>query len=64
MKAATRPTHFGHAFVDQAERTLDKNTLHGEKTLAEPLPVDWIDIDIDTPRDWAIAEAFVPFWKE
>lgn len=48
----------GHAILLRPKRTLDKGTLLGEFVRAEPLPVDWADIDIDTPCDWDLAQAY------
>ena len=48
----------GHAILLRPKMTLDKGTLLGEFVRAEPLLVDWDDIDIDTPCDWDLAQAY------
>jgi CMP-N-acetylneuraminic acid synthetase len=48
----------GHAILLRPRRTLDQGSLLGERILAEPLPVDWADIDIDTASDWELAQAY------
>jgi CMP-N-acetylneuraminic acid synthetase len=51
----------GHVVMLRPARTLDRGSLLGERILAEPLPAEWPDIDIDTPEDWRVAEAFAHF---
>jgi CMP-N-acetylneuraminic acid synthetase len=48
----------GHAILLRPSRTLDQGTLLGERVLAEPLPGDWADIDIDTSSDLELAQAY------
>ncbi len=48
----------GHAILLRPRRTLDHGSLLGERILAEPLPGDWADIDIDTASDWELAQAY------
>jgi CMP-N-acetylneuraminic acid synthetase len=48
----------GHAILLRPRRTLDRGSLLGERILAEPLPGDWADIDIDTASDWELAQAY------
>lgn len=57
MKAqSARHELTGHVFLLRPARTLDCGTLIGERVLAADLPQDWLDIDVDTPNDWFIAE--------
>lgn len=51
----------GHVVMLRPARTLDRGSLLGDRILAEPLPPAWPDIDIDTPEDWRIAEAFADY---
>jgi len=47
----------GHAYLLRPKRTLDRGVLLGEIVLAEPVPATWLDIDVDTPNDWLLAES-------
>lgn len=51
----------GHVVMLRPARTLDRGSLLGDRILAEYLPLAWPDIDIDTPEDWRIAEAFAHY---
>lgn len=51
----------GHVVMLRPARTLDCGSLLGGRILAAPLPAEWPDIDIDTPEDWRIAEAFAHY---
>jgi CMP-N-acetylneuraminic acid synthetase len=46
----------GHAYLLRPQQTLDRGNLLGDVVLAEPLPETWLDVDIDTPNDWLLAE--------
>lgn len=47
----------GHVFLMRPARTLDHGTLLGAAVRGEPLCDSWIDIDIDTPRELALAQS-------
>jgi CMP-N-acetylneuraminic acid synthetase len=51
----------GHVVMLRPAQTLDRGSLLGERILAERLPTEWPDIDIDTPEDWRIAENFAHY---
>lgn len=51
----------GHAVMLKPAQTLDQGSLLGNRILAEPLPAEWPDIDIDTPQDWRMAQAYAQF---
>lgn len=48
----------GHAILLRPRRTLDRGSLLGERILSEPLPADWLDVDIDTEPDWKLAQGY------
>ena len=53
----------GHVVMLRPHKTLDHDTLLGNYILNYPLPDSWPDIDIDTPLDWHLAEAYVEYHK-
>ncbi|WP_162906641.1 cytidylyltransferase domain-containing protein [Algihabitans albus] len=60
--AAGRSALTGHAFLLRPERTLDQNSLLGESIHPVILPESWLDIDVDTPQDLALARQIAPFY--
>jgi CMP-N,N'-diacetyllegionaminic acid synthase len=52
----------GHAILVRPERTIGEGTLLGKTVRAELLPEDWVDIDIDTQKDWKLAQAYAALW--
>lgn len=54
----------GHIIALRPKQTLERNSLLGESILPHNLPVSWPDIDIDTKKDWEIAESFISNHKE
>jgi CMP-N-acetylneuraminic acid synthetase len=49
----------GHLFILRIRNTINKNLLFGRRTYAWPLPESWIDIDIDSKKDFLIAQAII-----
>ena len=54
----------GHAILLRPRRTLERGSLLGDCILAEPLPADWTDIDVDTAHDWKLAQAYASSYLE
>ena len=46
----------GHLFILRVGRTLEHGSLLGEQIYSWMLPQNWLDIDIDTPDDFMVAE--------
>lgn len=52
----------GHVFILRPDRTLNTGRLLGEHVLAANLPEDWLDVDVDTPREWRLAQTIAPYY--
>ena len=49
----------GHLVLLRPKNTLGKGSLLGKNIIAENLPFNWPDIDIDTRKDWERAESYI-----
>lgn len=47
----------GHVFILRVQNTIMCQSLIGNRVYAWPLPESWLDIDIDTEKDFLIAQA-------
>lgn len=47
----------GHLFILRVHNTIKRQSLFGDRVYAWPLPDSWFDIDIDTEKDFLIAQA-------